>query len=232
LSELEEKLNHVRSDRHTVFYCAGGLRAVRAAAITAEALRLSGLYYLDGGLAGWDGETIPDMPRLQVFDTVGSVANVVLRAMDLEKGAVRLYKALLARFAGTAVESTLRKLHAAEEAHARLLHATLTELTGAVPEEFDAAFASMKGDCLESGETYDEALSRIGAVPPDKSWVLLELALEMELSAYDLYKNLAVRHHRRALEDVLLNLATQEKLHYQWVLEAIGKAAAQTNVQT
>ena len=226
LSELEAKLGQIRADKHTVFYCAGGKRAERAATMAADALRLSGLFCLEGGLAGWDGETLPDFPRVQVLDPSGSVEDVLLRAMDLEKGAERLYETLLARFEGTAVESTLKKLHAAEVAHARLLHVALTELAAA-PAGFDAVYASMGGDCLESGETYEQAVERIGAVPAERSWVLLELALDMELSAYDLYRSLAVRYHRRSIEEVLLNLAAQEKVHYRWVLEALNAVAGE-----
>jgi len=226
-SELEERLGEIRTDKHTVFYCSNGKRAERAAAMAAEALRLTGLYCLEGGLAAWDGAALPGLPSLQVFDTAGSVEAVVLRAIDLEKGAERLYAALLTHFQDTPVASTISRLLAAEEAHARLLHAVLTELPGASASSFEDVYASLEGNCLESGGTFDDALERAASISTARPWMLLELALEMELSAYDLYRSLAVRHHRRALEDVLLNLAAQEKLHYRWVAEAIGRLASE-----
>ena len=227
LSELEDNLDQVRADKHTIFYCGSGMRSERAAAFIAEKLGLKDLYSLRGGLVAWDGDTLPDFPHMHVFDDSGSIEEVVLRAIDLEKGAERLYETLLNYFEASAVQVPLRKLLDAEEAHGRLLHGLLTKVAAAPPKPFDELYASMKGDVLESGETYEQVLNKVKGIPPEKRWALLELALDMEFHAYDLYRNLAARHHGTELEDVLLKLAMQEKLHFRMVLEAMGALAAE-----
>lgn len=227
LSELEDMLDQVRGDRHTVFYCGSGKRSERAAALVAEKLGFADLYSLEGGLMAWDGDTLPDFPNMHVFDTTGSDEEVVLRALELEKGAERLYETLLNYFEETAVQVPLRKLLDAEEAHGRLLFGLLTQVAKETPKPFEELYASMKGEVLESGETYEEVLSKVKGIPPEKRWALLELALDMEFHAYDLYRNLAAKHHATELEDVLLKLAAQEKLHFRMVLNALGALASE-----
>ena len=225
MSGLEGSLGEIRQDRHTVLYCGSGKRSDRAAALVADRRGLPNLYSLEGGLMSWDGETLPDFPRMDVFDISGSIRDVVLRAMDLEKGAERLYDTLLNFFAEPSVLGPLKKLHAAEEAHARLLHGLLAKVSDEPPKPFDELYASMKGDVLESGQTYEEVLAKVRGIPPEKRWALLELALDMEFQAYDLYRNLAAKHHGSEIEDALLKLASQEKLHFKMVLEALGALA-------
>lgn len=227
LSELEDKLEQVRGEKHTIFYCGSGKRSERAALLVAEKLGFENLYSLEGGLMAWDGDTLPDFPNMHVFDTTGSAEEVVLQALELEKGAERLYETLLNYFEGSAVQVPLRKLLGAEEAHGRLLFGLLTKVAKEPPQPFEQLYASIKGDILESGETYEQVLGKVKGIPPEKRWALLELALDMEFHAYDLYRNLAAKHHGTELEGVLLTLATQERLHFRMVLEAIGALASE-----
>ncbi len=53
----------------------------------------------------------------------------------------------------------------------------------------------------------------------------LELALEIELGTYDLYKKLATEAVSDAAQGALSELAQQEKWHANWVLQAIGTMA-------
>ncbi len=229
LSSLEDNLDHIRKDKHNIFYCGSGKRSDRAAIMAAERLRFDNLYSLQGGLMAWDGETLPDLPRMHLFDTSGSVEDVLLRAIDLEKGAERLYATLMNYFHGSAVEASLKKLLAAEEAHARLLHGLLAKVGSGQLRSFEEVYASMKGDILESGQTYEEVLAKVKGIPPEKRWALLELALDMEFNAYDLYRNVAAKHPGTELEELLLKLASQEKLHFRMVLEALGTLAAENS---
>jgi rhodanese-related sulfurtransferase len=227
LSELEGRVNELREDKHTILYCGSGKRSERAALMVAQHRTIPNLYSLAGGVTAWDGETLPDFPNLHVFDVTGSPEQVVLRAMDLEKGAERLYEMLLGFFEESAVSGSMKKLLAAEEAHARLLYGLLKKVSTLPPDPFDALYGSMKGDLLESGETYEQVSKRVRDIPAEKRWALLELALDMEFRAYDLYRNLAAVHPGTELEDVVLKLAAQEKLHYRMVLDALGVLAAE-----
>ncbi len=229
LSELEGRVGEVRGDRHTVFYCGSGKRSARAAAFVAEARKLPELYSLEGGLAAWDGETLPSFPRLHVFDTTGTVEQIVLRAMDLEKGAERLYGALMHAFEGSSVQGALRKLLHAEEGHAKLLFGVLPQDAAAASQSFDELYGAMTGDLLENGESFEQTAARIRLVPSGKRFLLLELALDMEFQAFDLYRNLAALHPGTDLEETLLKLAAQEKLHFRMVLDSLGLLAAENH---
>jgi rhodanese-related sulfurtransferase len=229
LSELEARVGEVRADRHTIFYCGSGKRSARAAAFVAEARKLPALFSLDGGLAAWDGETLPNFPKLHVFDATGTVEQIVTRAMDLEKGAERLYGALMHAFEGSSVQGALRKLLHAEEGHAKLLFGLLPQDAGAGSRSFDELYGAMTGDLMENGETFEDTAARIRSVPSDKRYLLLELALDMEFQAFDLYRNLAALHPGTDLEDTLLKLAAQEKLHFRMVLDALGLLAAENH---
>ena len=225
LSELEGRLGEIRADKHTIFYCGSGMRSQRAAQLVAQRRKLPNLYSLEGGLAAWDGETLPDFPNLRLFDQSGTAAEVMLRAMDLEKGAERLYLTLLHYFEGSKVQDALQTLLRAEEAHGRMLHGVLVAVSPKPPEPFDTLYAKMKGDVLESGETLEAVLAKVKGIQPSQRWVLLEVALDMEFKAYDLYRNLAARQSEAKLEDTFLRLAEQERKHYKIVLDAIGLLA-------
>jgi rhodanese-related sulfurtransferase/rubrerythrin len=231
LSELEGRLGEIRGEKHTIFYCGSGMRSQRAALLVAERRKLPNLYHLKGGLADWDGETLPDFPHLQLFDQSGTFAEVVLRAMDLEKGAERLYETLSHYFEDSNVRDVLQTLLRAEEAHARTLHGALAEVSPKPPEPFETLYAKMKGNVLESGETLEAVLAKLKGIEPSKRWALLEVALDMEFKAYDLYRNLAARQSEAKLEDMFVRLAGQERKHYEFVLAAIGTLASERAVQ-
>jgi rubrerythrin len=55
---------------------------------------------------------------------------------------------------------------------------------------------------------------------------LLELALDLELSAYDLYRNLAHRSEAEAMRQTFLDLAEQEKGHARALTSAIARQSA------
>jgi len=228
LSTLEESFHRIRSDKHTVLYCGTGKRSARAAERAADELRLSGLYSLQGGIMAWDGESLPDFPKLHVFDASGSAEEVLARAMELEKGAEQLYSALAKHFEGTVVASSLEKLQAAEVAHARVLHDAWARMSRTTIGDFDSRYAALSGDVLESGESYEDVINKAQDLPSNQRWMLLEIALDIELTAYDLYRNLAARYHRRGIDDVLLELASQEKAHYQAVLRALDDLSSQS----
>ena len=57
---------------------------------------------MTGGILAWDGHLLPAVPNLKVFDLSGSDQEILLRAMDLERGAERFYTALSRRY-GTVI---------------------------------------------------------------------------------------------------------------------------------
>ena len=228
LGEIAARAGEINPDLHTVFYCARGKRSALAVSMLKGLKDPNKLFSLEGGIEAWDGNTLPGFPRMSPFNTEGSLEQIVLRAMDLEKGAERLYGALKEAFQGSVVSDTLQRLFDAEEGHAKLLFDLLPTDSGVGARPFAEVYAELKGNILENGESFDKAVERIKSVQPGKRHLLLELGVDMEYQAYDLYRNLAASIPNPAVKSALLELATQETQHFRLALSALGQAVAES----
>lgn len=212
--------------RSLLFYCRSGGRSSRAAAWAAQALSLPNVMNLSGGFMNWNGVALPEFPRLQGFDLGGSIEALLNQALELEKGTHRLYELLATSFTTGPVGAVIASLAQAEMAHGRAIHGVLRELGGDVPEDFERLFEELEGNLIESGESYSEVVARARELGEYGESALLELALEIELQAYDLYSNLASRAEPGRARDSLEKLADQEKQHANAVMNAIGELIA------
>jgi sulfur-carrier protein adenylyltransferase/sulfurtransferase len=149
----------------------------------------------------------------------------VYQALELEKGAERLYAVLMVHFAGSEAAPLMVDLACAEIAHARVLYDLLSSFGGKPPQAFDALFESLPGTVIEDGRSLDVALAEAKAAGVSGSMSVLELALEIELCAYDLYKNLADDAPNEAVHAVLSELAQHEKRHADGLLKKLERYA-------
>jgi hypothetical protein len=90
---------------------------------------------------------------------------------------------------------------------------------------FDAFFARLDGTLTESGEPVESVLARADMLGRDGNVSLLELSLEIELSAYDLFKTLAFEATDADNRDALMLLAREEKQHAKHVAASLESAA-------
>jgi len=67
LPQLVQDMDQLPADKELIFYCHVGGRSMAAAAMVEEDGREGPIYNLTGGIAAWDGERVPDMPRLKLF---------------------------------------------------------------------------------------------------------------------------------------------------------------------
>ena len=222
LMELEEHLFDLPADRDLIFYCNAGPRSAIAAALAAEA-ELSDLpiYNLVGGMLAWDGHKISDFPRVQIFDQARGLPDMLMTAMNLEKGAFRYYRTILKRFTALPFRPVIEHLSRAEEAHARMIYA-LWQPDQATPPPFEALFDDLPGDILEGGATLTDALDHLQALPSDNGIHILELSLSIEYRAYDLYRSLAERTADAHTRDNLLTIAQAEKSHMRQLQQALA----------
>ena len=224
LAEFEDRLEEVwrRRDRAVVFYCHGGSRSRLAARLAADGLGLDRSYSLRGGLNAWRGSALTGLPPLRLIEPQAGLPEILTRAIDLEKGVRQLYAALIPHFVGRELDTTLRELEAAEIAHGQALHEALTSSSRKPVPPFEMLFDSLPGNLLESGESWGSLVLRFQQVGRDGCVALLELALELEYRAHDLYKNLAERAESPESRQLLLELAQQEKLHAVSLLHRVG----------
>lgn len=89
-------------------------------------------------------------------------------------------------------------------------------------------FEALPESVIENGVSFVVVLDRARELGKIGAQALLELALEIEFGAYDLYKNLALQVSSREAQKALTDLAQQEKSHADLILGAIGKLAGQS----
>lgn len=230
LGELDSHADELRklAGRDLIFYCKGGVRSARASAWAAGAQALPRVHNLLGGFSGWQGPALAEFPRLKSFDLSGSADAVLRQALELEKGTHRLYELLAKEFSTGIVGETLAALVSVELAHGESIHRMLNKLLGKSSESFEILFNRLKGDIIEDGIPFEAVVERAKELGMGGGTPLLELALEIELGAYDLYKNLAGSVADAELRHSLEELAQQEKAHADRVLRAIGAATKES----
>ncbi|MGD8883448.1 MAG: rhodanese-like domain-containing protein [Desulfobacterales bacterium] len=223
LMNLESALPDLPSEQDIIFYCRSGNRSQAGAAIAAgSGISLQQIYNLRGGIMAWDGKTLSDFPRVQAVTASESPADMLLKSMDLEKGALRFYRYVLQTFADQPFVKTIKPLVDAEEAHARSIY-RFWRLITENPEPFDALFARLTGDILEGGENLHDAISKVEIIEENFCLNLFELALEIEFRAYDVYRTMANMSRDDDASHVFLSIAQIEKDHMQLLAETIAE---------
>lgn len=220
--ELVRRLDEVAGDRELVFYCHAGGRSQAASLMAAEEAVTERIYNLAGGIMAWEGKTLVGFPRVQVFNEINDPAAALRTAMDLEKGALRFYRAALDRFGDGDAADVLKELAKAERAHARTVYA-FWKKTQADPPEFDTLFDGLKGDILEGGRSVEEAVDALEGIETDGFLRLMEAALDIEYAAYDLYRVMVERFESEEAKKAFTAIAQAEKGHMRKIVEAIGK---------
>ncbi len=86
-------------------------------------------------------------------------------------------------------------------------------------QPFEDLYASMAGDVLEGGKSMPDLAPWIDSARQGQCVELAELALEMEISAFDLYRTLAERSAEPDERETFLWLAEQEKAHERFLLK-------------
>lgn len=220
--ELQSRVFELPDDRELIFYCRVGGRSL-AAADLAEAAEVTErpIRHLEGGILAWDGRTLIDFPRTDLFRDVADPSDALMLAMNLEKGAFRFYTALVERHGSTAFGGVAEELSKAETAHARTLY-HFWEKTVSDPKPFSDLFAELDGEIMEGGRSLAEVLGQLEQIEGDPCVPLLEVGMTVEYSAYDLYRNMAERTDDAEARQAFLTIAQAEKAHMRRLGEGIA----------
>ncbi|MCJ8501913.1 rhodanese-like domain-containing protein [Desulfatitalea alkaliphila] len=223
LPQLVQDMEQLPADKELIFYCHVGGRSMAAAAMVEEEGREGSIYNLTGGIAAWDGERVPDMPRLKLF--AGQASPEAFRtAMDLEKGAQIFYQSVGERYPDRSWATVFARLAKAERAHAKAVHGFWRQAQPEL-EDFDTLYDAMAGDILEGGTPLREALDKLQHIGDDPFLRLIEVALQIEYAAFDLYRVLADQHQETAVQEAFISLAQSEKAHMQSLIAALDNQA-------
>ncbi|GAU08346.1 rhodanese-like domain-containing protein [Desulfoplanes formicivorans] len=219
LGELEQHLDVFELDRDIIFYCRSGARSMAAARLLRDTgVGFRGIYNLVGGFGGYEGVELVGLPRLDVFDVHEPMDRMIMRAMNMEKGAFRFYSLFQERFPQVQFVERLARLIDLEKKHARALHVYWKRHVSPKPSEtFEDLFMSLKGDILEGGEPFDAWATRLEQAGELTCIDLAEAALVIENQAYDLYRHLTGTVDDPREQAFFRLLAEQEKGHVRVV---------------
>jgi len=223
LNELLSDFSGLPVNSDVIFYCHSGGRSIAAASMfSEEGLTEKTIYNLEGGILSWEGKTLKGFPKIQVFDKTKGPVELLLTAMDLEKGAWRFYTYILKNFAVDPIIPTLEQLSKAEIAHARTVYG-FWEKVASTPMAFDQLYKSLKGEILEGGESLVEVMGYLKNIEENPCLRILELAIHMEYAAFDLYKTMAEREKDQTVRDSFLTIAQAEKSHMRMLVRALDQ---------
>ena len=226
LGELEARFSDLPADKEMIFNCKSGGRSRAAATIVAESgVFPHRIYNLLGGFMAWTGRAVQGLPKVQVFDAIKTPQELLQKAMDLEKGAFLFYTCITDQYASESFVKIIEPLVDVEVAHAKLLYQFMDSEADHV-KRFEEMFEGLKGDILEGGKNLEDVLQQINHMEGSLCLNILELALDIEYAAYDLYKNSAEIVAHEHTQRALLTIAQAEKNHMKTIAKAVAQCSA------
>lgn len=220
LPDLAQSIHQLPTDKELVFYCHSGGRSMAAAAMTEEEGFESAIYNLAGGMLAWDGARLADFPKVSLF-AGQSAADMFKTAVNLEKGAKIFYETVGRDHAAHHWSQTFARLAQAELAHAKAVYHYWQQVDAEV-EPFDALFDRLSGDVLEGGMPLKTALEKLATVQKELCLRLVEMALQIEYAAFDLYRTLSGQAETEESQKAFIQLSQAEKAHMQTLIDTLG----------
>ena len=223
LPKLVQSMENLPRDRELIFYCQNGGRSLAAAAMVEDEAVVSGtLHNLTGGVMAWDGAMTPEYPRIRIFQASGTLDEKLETAMNLEKGALNFYSFVSDRHAAQPWAEVFAKLAQAEIAHARMVYNFRQRGKKTTGDSFEDCFAGLSGDILEGGMTLQGAVGKAVEAKGRICLKLIDLALQIEYAAFDLYRTMAGQAADSDSHEAFIAIAQAEKAHMRELVKAIG----------
>jgi rhodanese-related sulfurtransferase/rubrerythrin len=223
LKEVEAGITGLAdADRDLFFYCRSGRRSKIAANLVADlGVPARKIYNVSGGILAWQGKRLPDFPRLHHFDAAGDVLTILQKALELEKGTGIFYTVCAGLLEDKDISAKARALADFETVHAKVIYRCMKRLKPDL-EEFEKMFERASGEIMEGGLSVHDAVKGLAAMEEEPCINFAEMALEIEFTAYDLYRNLATKAEDRESVGTLLMLSEQEKGHIRIVANILS----------
>lgn len=225
LPQLEADLYSLPGDKDLIFYCNNEGRSQWAASLAGESdISSKKIYHLVGGMLAWQGKTIQGYPRVKVFDKHQNLSELLLTAMNLEKGAWRYYRYMLVSFAGKPIFPVIATLAKAEKAHAHRLYRFL-EANAETPASFEDLYRELDGEILEGGLPLVEMVREVVGELEGHCLNFVQTSLSIEYAAFDLYRTMAQQAKSPQPRAIFLSLAQAEKAHMKILSKSIEMCA-------
>lgn len=222
LPKLVRSMASLPRDKELVFYCQSGGRSLAAAAMVEdEEITDKRLYNLRGGILAWDGGLTADLPRVQLFGEQADAHAMLHTALNLEKGALNFYSRVHGRYKDQSWAKVFAELSLAEIGHAKNVFHFLQQIDSDT-DAFDNIFEQLPGDVLEGGMTLEDAMQNLSALEGRICMRLIEMAMQIEYSAYDLYRCMADQASGIVEREAFYTIAQAEKGHMRNLIKAMA----------
>lgn len=179
---------------------------------------MKNVYSLEGGLRAWKGMVAHGLPEagMAFFSPAANGEEVVGLAWALEEGSKLFYQGISEHFADDPeAQKMFGWLVAAELSHEKHLLETYEGMTGMQPDfvKLREKFSdSISGTVMEGGIPVKDALEWAKDKGVTDS---LELAMSMEVNAYDLYIKMSRAIEDKQAQQIFEKLSEEEQIHLE-----------------
>jgi rhodanese-related sulfurtransferase/rubrerythrin len=228
LGEVESRQEELDRGKKIIAYCRSGHRSI-AAAIALCGLGFKDVRSLQGGILNWRYETILGMPeaRPELITEVAGVKDILMLAIELEKGSRDFYLAAKEKAASPQAKEKFQMLADVEDVHIQMLwERAITMLGKTALPPLEKLKQELKVEYMEGGIEISPALAKVDKGFSDEMEAL-EIALEKEYISYDFYKRTSVLVGDPDGKMLLHELALQERNHADILLKRLSEIVRQ-----
>lgn len=205
----------------------------RAAASVLATAGFKNVFSMKGGIKAWQGGTAAGPPEAGMsFFTMGTGTDeLIALAWLLEEGSRKFYLAVAQMQTAPEAAELFNSLVKAEERHKGTLQALYRQIMGREPDpNFPAGLPVAQGreDRMEGNVNISEALAWAEGKEIRE---LLELSMELETHAYDLYIKMSRTVPAENAKNVFAQLVAEEQEHLARMAALLDRTAAEGHVQ-
>ncbi len=221
VGELEERASELDKKKRLIVYCRAGPRS-RAASLMLSGMGFEQVFNIAGGMMEWPYEAVKGYPRVELFTGKEDFITAINLAFFMERGSENFYLMAAEKAQDPKARDLLRQIAQVEQRHMKMLYNHLeAEQKGEIPS-FEEYYEFAEQDLMEGGFTPEEYFYRPEELAFQDEVHILEMAIELESVAYDLYRNIAEQAEEEKVRKLLLEIAEQEKTHLKALAEKIG----------
>ncbi len=209
LNELDRRYSELEKQKKIITYCRSGKRSLGGAILLCN-VGFSRLYTMKGGIIDWPYETVrgPLEEAEEFFKDIKEIKELLLFALQMEKASQTFYNQVAERLEEKEILDLTKKLSKVEGKHMGVLYTRLREIWS----EALALEEIKESEFMEGAISLPQALLVIEKELPKGKIDILELALEKECKAFDLYQRMADKVES-PLRGLFRDLAEQERKH-------------------
>ena len=187
---------------------------------------LKNVYTMEGGIRAWKGMVAygPPDAGMAYFSPAVDAEEVVGLAWALEEGSKLFYQGVAEHFnQDKETHEMFSWLVLAEKNHEKHLLETYESMTGSKPdfEKLRTRFSDgLSGSFMEGGVAVQEALEWVKGKGVSES---LELAMAMEVNAFDLYIKMSRAIEGPRAQKIFKKLSEEEQIHLEKLADLLDK---------